>query len=345
MRVTDADLDGERGGTGRGGLDVGGGRDAGRVSERVPRRLAGVVTTGELIAGGLSSARIRTLVGRGVLVPVWRGVYARATAAAALAGQPGGDHALHVAAAVAVTGREATGSHHSAALIHRLDLLDGAPQGVTTVTRPPDAPGSRAVRAGIRLHTAALPDGHVLTLADGGLRVTSVARTVVDLARRASFGAGVVTADSALHAGQTSVRELRAALAACACWPGIERARRVVGFSDGRSESVLESLARVAFSEQGLPPPDLQVWVGADGEVAGRADFLWREYRTVGEADGALKYQDPASVRARFWRDAKLREAGFEVVHFGWDEIVRVPHQVAASIRAAFRREARRPAG
>jgi len=107
---------------------------------------------------------------------------------------------------------------------------------------------------------------------------------------------------------------------------------------------VLESLARVAFAEHGLPPPDLQVWVGAEGEVVGRADFLWRRYRTVGEADGALKYGDPASARARFWRDAKLREAGFEVVHFGWDEIVRVPHQVAASIRAAFQRGAHRAA-
>jgi hypothetical protein len=155
----------------------------------------------------------------------------------------------------------------------------------------------------------------------------------------------VVTADSALQARQTSVGELRAVLAACARWPGIERARKVVGFSDGRSESVLESLARVAFREQGLPPPDLQVWVGADGEVVGRAGFLWRKYRTISEADGALKYQDPASARARFWRDAKLREAGFEVVHFGWDEIVRAPHQVAASVRAAFRRGGQRTAG
>jgi hypothetical protein len=306
--------------------------------------LAGIVTTRELVAAGFSPARIRTLVGRGRLVPVWRGVYASGAAVAALVGQPGGEHVLHVAAAVALTGREAAGSHHSAALIQGLDLLDRVPPGITCVTRPPDAPGSRTARPGIRLHTAALPVTHVVALANGGLRVTSVARTVVDLARTSSLRAGVVTADSALHARQTSVPELRAALAACARWPGVDRARQVVDFSDGRSESVLESLARVAFAEHGLPPPDLQVWVGAEGEVVGRADFLWRRYRTVGEADGALKYGDPASARARFWRDAKLREAGFEVVHFGWDEIVRVPHQVAASIRAAFQRGAHRAA-
>jgi very-short-patch-repair endonuclease len=39
-------------------------------------------------------------------------------------------------------------------------------------------------------------------------------------------------------------------------------------------------------------------------------------------------------------RDAELRAAGFEVVHFTWDEILRAPSQVAASIKAAFRRAA-----
>jgi very-short-patch-repair endonuclease len=39
-------------------------------------------------------------------------------------------------------------------------------------------------------------------------------------------------------------------------------------------------------------------------------------------------------------RDAKLRAAGFQLVHFTWDEIVCGPERVAASLRAAFRRGA-----
>lgn len=321
-------------------VDVGGERETARVSDvGIPpsRRLAGVLTAGELAAAGVSAARIRTLVRRGVLVPVCRGVYARAASATALARRPAGEHTLRLTAALAVLGPYAAGSHHSAALIHRLDLLGQTPGETVTVTRPPEAGGSRTARTGIHLHTVALPDDHVVAWADG-LRVTSVARTVADMARAVSFRSGVVTADSALRTRQVTLAELHAVLAACSGWPGIERARQVVDFSDGRSESVLESLARVVFREQGLPAPDLQVWVGAGGAVAGRADFLWRQYGTVGEADGALKYGDPASAQARFWRDARLREAGFEVVHFGWDEVVRVPQQVAASIRAAFRR-------
>ena len=112
-------------------------------------------------------------------------------------------------------------------------------------------------------------------------------------------------------------------------------------FSDALSESALESLSRVVFREQGIPPPELQQWVGGDDEgVVGRADFLWRRLGTIGEADGALKYADPQRAIAQLRRDARLRAAGFQVVHFTWDDIVRTPELVAASLREAFRRGA-----
>ena len=169
--------------------------------------------------------------------------------------------------------------------------------------------------------------------------VTSVARTVVDLARSSSFRSGVAVADSALHDKKTTDSELRAVVAGCSRWPGIGRARRVVEFSDARSESPFESIARVAFRDGGLPPPELQVWVGGDSlGVIGRADFLWREHRTIAEADGAVKYADPDRARKQLRRDADLREAGFEVVHFTWHELATAPHQVIDSVRAAFRR-------
>ena len=114
----------------------------------------------------------------------------------------------------------------------------------------------------------------------------------------------------------------------------------MTAFSDGRAESVLESLSRAAFHQSGLPPPDLQVWVGDDDEIIGRVDFLWRRYRTIGEADGAMKYENPARARARaqLERDARLRAAGYEVVHFTWPEITRAPGQVVNAIQVAFAR-------
>jgi predicted transcriptional regulator of viral defense system len=294
------------------------------------------MTTAELLAKGLSEGRIRSLVRQGVLSPVGHGTYAPAALAARVNGSRVGEQALRVASVLAVGPRGAAGSHQSAAIIHGLDLL-GREVPEVTVTRPPGT--SPKTRAGVRVHRAALPAGHVTRRS--GARVTSVARTVVDLARTSSFRSGVVVADSALRSKQTTKAELAAVLADCARWPGLALARRVVEFSDALSESALESLSRVVFREQGIPPPELQEWVGGDDEgVVGRADFLWRRFGTIGEADGALKYGDPARAIAQLQRDAKLRAAGFQVVHFTWDEIVRTPGRVAASLREAFRRGA-----
>jgi very-short-patch-repair endonuclease/predicted transcriptional regulator of viral defense system len=300
-------------------------------------RCGGVVTTAELATAGLSPAQIRRLVRQRILLRVGFGVYATASAMGP-ADNPAGAEALRVSAALAVMGPGCVGSHHGAAVMHGLDLLGRYRSGPVALTRPPGGAGSKTARPGIALHTAALPAGHVTT--KHGIAVTSVARTVVDLARTAPFGAGVVAADSALGGKQTSKAELHSVLTDCRRWPGIARARQVVAFSDARSESVFESISRVALRDQGLPPPDLQVWVGDDEAVIGRVDFLWQAQRTIGEADGALKYANPAQAMAQLQRDARLREAGFEVVHFTWDEITRVPAQVAASLRAAFRRQA-----
>jgi hypothetical protein len=171
-----------------------------------------------------------------------------------------------------------------------------------------------------------------------GIPVTTAARTVVDLSRTTTFKSGVVVADAALYGGLTSKPELAAVLASCDRWPGVQRARSVVSFADGRSESPFESISRVAFKDGGLPPPDLQVWVGGEDGPIGRVDFLWRAHRTVAEADGALKYSDPEQARRQLRRDAALREAGFEVVHFSWGDLVGFPEQVVGAIRAAFRR-------
>jgi hypothetical protein len=293
------------------------------------------MTTARLIEAGVSPGQIRRLVRQGVLSPVRRGVYVRGALAANLGTR--GEHVLRVASVLAAAQPSVVGSHQSAAIVHKLDRLGPWPSEAT-VTHPPGA-GRGTGRPGVRVHVAELPAGHVTVWR--GIRVTSVARTVVDLARASSFRVGVVAADSALRGRLTSKEELRAVVADCARWPGLTRARLVVEFSDGLSESALESIARVAFREQGIPPPELQAWVGGEDQgVIGRADFLWRKYGTIGEADGAVKYADPGRAIQQLRRDARLRAAGFQVVHFTWEEIVQFPWQVAASLRAAFLRGA-----
>jgi hypothetical protein len=270
-------------------------------------------------------------------VSLGRGLYARAAEARKLTSSRAGTSALHVVAAVAAIGPQAVGSHRDAATIHGLDLLPSRRTGAD-VTRQAGIPGSKSSRPGIRLHTAGLPLEHRTVRL--GAPVTTVPRTVVDLARTSTFREGVVVADSALRGKQTTKAELQAVIETCDRWSGITKARQVVEFSDGRSESAFESISRVVFAGAGLPPPDLQIWVGADGRVIGRVDFLWRKYATIAEADGAVKYADPDRAKLQLRRDAELREAGFEVVHFTWQELHINPAQVVRSIRAAFARNA-----
>jgi len=295
-----------------------------------------LITTAELATAGRSPTVIRTLVKRGELVRVAPGFYASAAVAATAVSLQDGQRALAVAAALGGYGSSAAASHETAAWLHGLDLL-GRPSTAVTLTRPPGA-GSRTARPPVRLHTARLPADQVT--ARNGLKVTTIARTVIDVARMSSFLAGVVVADSALRTGQTTKDELRAVLVACHQWPGASAASKAVDFADRLSESALESVARVVFRNCGLPPPQLQAWVGGDDQVIARADFFWKPFNTIAEVDGALKYADPDRARQQLRRDADLREAGFEVVHFSWKEITQAPEYVAASIRAAFARGA-----
>ena len=306
-------------------------------------RVAGLVTTAELVRAGLSKPAVRRLATKGVLIQVRRGVYARADLVSRMNGRDQlRERRIGIAAAVAVVS-DAVASHQDAAFLHGIDQLEHLPADLITVSRSAKPDGRLAGRPAIRVRTTSLPPDQTTVI--GRIAVTTAARTVVDLARTTPFRSGVVAADCALHLGKTSKAELLAVIAACRRWPGVDRARRVVQFSDGRAESPFESIARVAFRDGGLPPPELQVWVGGDSGPVGRADFLWRQHRTIAEADGALKYADPDRARQQLRRDAELREAGFEVVHFGWAELTLTPHQVIHAIRVAFARAATLRAG
>jgi predicted transcriptional regulator of viral defense system len=302
-------------------------------------KISGVTTAARLRAAGLSAGQIQRLAGHGTLRSPRTGVYAPAALVDSVAADLAAAHLLQVAAAIASTRSRVAGSHRSAAIVHGLSLVGQSRVSRVELTRTRDGQGSRTRRPGVLLHVAALPAGHVSWCR--GVPVTSVARTVTDLARTFPFAAGVAVADSALRDKQATRGELAAVLAQCGRWPGIQRARRVIAFADPLAESVLESISRAVFHELGLPPPELQVVVGDGEDIAGRVDFLWRQHRTIAEADGAIKYTGPAEAMAQLNRDARLRDAGFEVVHFTWPEITRVPGQVVGAIRTAFRRNQR----
>src|SRR5690242_5327116 len=106
-------------------------------------RLAGVMTTAEFAAAGVSPGQIHRLVRRGAWLRLARGVFAPAELVAAEAGNPAGEHAVRVAAALVMSGPGAVASHHSAAVIHALELLGRKPGETVALTRSPGTAGSR----------------------------------------------------------------------------------------------------------------------------------------------------------------------------------------------------------
>jgi hypothetical protein len=310
----------------------GSGRDA--VGKNPVRSVA------EWRAAGLSQRRLRGLVNSGELVRIRYGVYATREILAEAETDSGLRHALEVAAVAGTRSRGVVASHESAARLWRLSLLNKVADGTVTLTVPPGPRTGEYKRAGVVTHVAELPGEHVTELY--GVPVTTAARTVIDIARSATFRAGVVVTDSALHERHSSKADLRRVLARCEGWPGVTGARRAVDFASPLAESALESCARVAFDEQGLPAPMLQAHIlGADGGVIGRVDFCWMRYRTIAEADGLLKYQGRQDAIAELKRDRLMREAGYEVVHFTWKELFGEPGRVAGRVRAGFDRAMR----
>lgn len=302
----------------------------------------GAFTRAQAEAVGYSKAEIHHLVRSGQWIALRRGVYVERDYLDACesdsAEAPYRRHRV-AAAATALAVGNAVASHESAAAIFRLSAVD-VPCTVW-LTRP-RVPSGRTRLGGVTIHRAALPDQHRGEWL--GVPVTTPARMVIDLGRNLPFWKAVTVADETLHARLTSRAELQSVLADCAGWPGAAQAGRAVRFADPKAESALESVGRVVFAEQGLPPPERQVQIVVRAGQVYRVDFFWRRFRTIAEADGLLKYSDASVLRNEKLRQEALSDIGYQVVRFTWKQVHDDPALVAARIRRAFAHAAREEA-
>jgi predicted transcriptional regulator of viral defense system len=235
---------------------------------------SGPIFRSALIAAGLTDKELRRLRSDRRLTTIRPGVYATTT------DEPRDDaaawHALAVRAAAGKVAADAVVSHASAAVLHGLTLWN-CPLGRVHVTRSRRSGGRRTRH--LHVHAAALAPDEIVEV--DGIPVTSVERTVVDIARDLDFEPALVTADAALFRGRVTPAELAAAVARAAGRTGNPAARRVVAAASGLSESPGETRSRVAFARAGIPTPVQQYPVGAF-----RADFWWEEHGTVGSSTG-----------------------------------------------------------
>lgn len=252
-------------------------------------------------------------------------------------------HVLQVQATLAGLRTPAVVSHVSAAALHGLPLWR-VPVGRVHITRRPPARSDSGAR--LRSHVARLPEEDVEEVA--GLPVTTVARTVVDLARWLPYAPALAIADAALFSETSTRADMSRVLDASAGTRGSRAAARVVASADQRSESVGESRSRALMIEHGLPVPDLQVEVSTAGGVfVGRTDFGWREHRLLGEFDGRIKYgrllrpgQSPGdAVFEEKRREDALRAEAYGVVRWVWRDLDQ-PVRWAADLRRRLQRAA-----
>lgn len=180
----------------------------------------------------------------------------------------------------------------------------------------------------------------------GGVTVVGVQETLFGCMRDIPFDCAVAIVDSALHKGLRIGDLARYLKNRCAHRKGIVRARKVLAFADGRSESGGESRARVVMAYLGFAAPDLQVSLAdpMDAAQTYRCDFLWMLPSggyIIGELDGSGKYQDAEMLgektTLRALTDERRRESRLTlyrvpIMRFSFDE-VRHPEKLERLMR------------
>jgi very-short-patch-repair endonuclease len=265
------------------------------------RRQHGVVSTLQLLGLGLDRRAIHRRVAAGWLQAVHRGVYA--------VGAVPRTAEMQDMAAVLACGPAALLSHRSAAV--RWDILRYAPKIEVT------APRSRTPRAGIVVHRSRLIHDEDRAVVDG-IPVTSVARTIVDLADgperyltaavreaevRRLFDLQAIDRTFARLPGRRRRYRLRRMLAAYRHEPSFTRS--------GAERRFLE-----ICRDQGLPVPEANSRIG-EFEV----DFYWPDARLAVELDSATFHMTTHAFRADRRRDRVLAARGIQVVRVPLEDL------------------------
>jgi predicted transcriptional regulator of viral defense system len=287
----------------------------------------GIFARHQAIAAGCTPKEFTWLTRRdGVWIRIRYGVYANRTEweALPLAKQ----EALLDRAALLGCDDGTVLSHSSAARLHELPLYD-VRERLTHVTRlrTNDRRLTRSV-ARIKHHCSALAADDITSV--DGLPVTSVARTVLDIASEFGYRTGLVTADAALTRLVTR-EQLTLAMQRFVHDSHARTRAAVVADADGRAESPLETLARIFLKELGIVDLEPQYEIRlADGATV-FVDLYSSQFHHCFECDGKLKYREQVNLRGVpvkaddvVWdekqREDKIRGAGFGMSRLVWKD-------------------------
>ncbi len=251
-------------------------------------------------------------------MPLHRGVYAVGHARLRREG--------HWLAAVLAVGPRAVLSHRSAAALHDVRPTAGAQVDVATpragVTGQP----------GVQVHHTALRRGDVTVLA--GIPVTTIARTLVDLAQVLPADHLRKALDTAAQLGRLDMRALADAQRRTRGRHGRGPAILAVALAEldalgtTLTRSELEERFQRLLADHRLPPPQTNVLI--DGM---EVDAVWPQASLAVELDGWHYHRSQRAFQRDRARANALTAAGYRVVRFTHDDVARRPAGVAELLR------------
>jgi Transcriptional regulator, AbiEi antitoxin/Protein of unknown function (DUF559) len=274
------------------------------VAELAERQF-GVVSLDQLRQLGLGERGVRHRVRAGRLRRLYRGVYAVGHGVLRCEGR--------WMAAVLACGEGAVLSHGSAAA--HWELLGSAAAKIDVTARV-----SRERVEGIRLHRSRSLDARDTT-GHGGIPITTVARTLLDLAATVR----AVRLERALaQAQRLQLYDHRAITDVIARSNG-HRGTGVLAKATSRNDpkwtrNDYEAWFLALVREAGLPEPLVNESLAAPDHPALDPDFCWPTHRLIVETDGWETHRTRAAFEQDRARDAALTADGWRVVRFTYHE-------------------------
>lgn len=286
-----------------------------RELARIATRQHGVVTRQQLLDGGLSRHQISTRLRTGTLLREHPGVYR--------VGHRAPSVEARYLAAVFACGQDARLAGLAAAHVH--ELCRGRPP-IPEVTAP-----TKRDLAGVRTHRRRADDEDTTTWR--GIPVTSVARTLVDIAAvlgeselaRACHEAGV------RH--RTTPGDVEEVLVRRPTSPGARMLRRVLRGEVRVTLSALERRFLGVLADAGLPLPETN-------KVAGgrRVDCRWRDARLTVELDGYRYHASRHAWEQDRRREREARAGGDDFRRFTYGDVLENPAPMLRELREILAR-------
>ena len=273
------------------------------------------MSTTQLLAAGLGQGAIEHRVRRGRLHPKHRGVYAVGTPHLTARGR------LWAALLACGGPGAAILSHRSAAAVWDL-LPSPAKFDVTTLAN------SRSPKT-IRVHRSTTITPTDITEHDG-LPVTTVARTLIDLASSLSPHRLKRVVHRAEHLRLLDTHSLDEQFARAngrRTHPRRQALQTLENHDPDITRSTLEERFLALVLEAQLPRPEVNVMVGGH-----EVDFFWPEHRLIVETDGAATHFTRTAFEDDRRRDAELTTLGHRVVRFTRRQVVKQPRATLATL-------------